>query len=261
MSFEVVYSYYAKIENSFDYDRENSHTFKKVYGKVEEDYSLEKLASNIMQQMARRDIFVYNLEIFEFQKKKISFKQNKADLVIKNKKFSTKTGAFEGVEEDSTPSSFSHTDLLPEEKDPYSEAANTPMPSPPSAVASQPVNLAVLHPHQKAMAEANQNKPKRILKFVTFEPPDAVSRSRFPYKFTPNKKYPVYHEKLSASGIGMIIETIDDLGGTVKVPDELFVSLDINLIGDDESPNSRRGLTDSGLNWNGVIKDSIPKLR
>ena len=41
MSFEVVYSYYAKIENSFDYDRENSHIFKKVYGKVEEDYSLE----------------------------------------------------------------------------------------------------------------------------------------------------------------------------------------------------------------------------
>ena len=40
---------------------------------VIEDVSLEMLASMVFTQLARRDIFVFDLEIFELVKKKISY--------------------------------------------------------------------------------------------------------------------------------------------------------------------------------------------
>ena len=61
----------------------------------------------------------------------------------------------------------------------------------------------------------------------------------------------------------MTIDTIDDLNQNVKVSDELFVPVDVNLIGDQEAGFStdKSGLSDDTLNWSGVIKDSLPKLR
>ena len=58
-------------------------------------------------------------------------------------------------------------------------------------------------------------------------------------------------------------DTIDDLNQNVKVSDELFVPVDVNLIGDQEAGFStdKSGLSDDTLNWSGVIKDSLPKLR
>lgn len=260
MSFEVVYSFYNKLENSFEYNRENPETFKKVYGKLEEDYPLEKLASNILQQMARRDIFIFDVEIFEFQKKKISFKQNKADLIIKNKRFSTKTGTISDLESETTEESKS-TNLVPANSQIYIPeydtcAVNTPMPPP----QTQAVNIAPLH---NKLRSQGTTPTRRIIKYVMFDPPSAAERAKFPYKFTPKKKYPVYSEKIAKNGIGMTLDTIDDLNQSVKVSDELFISVDVNLIGDQEAnfSNENSGLSDDTLNWSGVIRDSVPKLR
>jgi hypothetical protein len=110
---------------------------------------------------------------------------------------------------------------------------------------------------------SNPNAPRKIVKFVIFDPPNPKERAKFPYKFTPNKKYPVYKERIAPNGIGMSIDTIDDLNNPVTVIDELFVTEEANLIGDSDVgfSSSKSGLVDSTLNWSGVIKDSVPKLR
>jgi hypothetical protein len=257
MSFEVVYKYYDQIKDSFDYDRSNPSTFKKVYGKIEDDYPLDRLAGNIYQQMARRDIFIYDVEIYEFAKKKISFKQNKVDLIIKNKRFSPKTGTLEDI--DVVETSENNCNLQP--SPPALTHNNNVMPQELPAV-----NLA---PPISRSQNVGQNlapvgpKPRRVIKMVVFDPPNPKERAKFPYKFTPSKKYPVYKERISPTGIGMIIETVDDLNNPVSVSDELFATEDMNLIGDDEAgfSESKSGLSDKTLNWSGVVKGDVPKLR
>jgi hypothetical protein len=267
MSFEVVYNFYNKKDNSFDYDRDVSSQYKKIYGKLEEDYPLDKLASNIMQQMARRDIFVFDVEIFEFAKKKITFKQSKADLVIKNKKFSTKTCLYNGIEseEEASPtSSQPHQNQLPAEYDAYSQ--NVPSPTPQTNIVQtnivQTNNMPAINIAPRVQV-SNPTAPRKIVRMVVFDPANPNERAKFPYKFTPNKKYPVYRERIAPNGIGMSIETIDDLNNPVTVIDELFVTEDANLIGDNDVgfSTNKSGLRDDTLNWSGVIKDSVPKLR
>jgi hypothetical protein len=254
MSFEVVYKYYEKLKDSFDYDRENPSTFKKLYGKSSEDYTLEKLAFNIYQQMARRDIFIYDVEIYEFAKKKINFKQNKTDLIIKNKKFSPKTGTLEDldVEEEVGLPSSNCTNL----------AIQQPAVTNPVVCTQESVNLAPPIRSQQNLTNI-ASKPRRVIKMVMFDPISPKERAKFPYKFTPGKKYPVYKERISPSGIGMLIETVDDLNNSVSVLDELFVVEDMNLVGDNEAgfSESRSGLSDKTLNWSGVIKGDVPNLR
>lgn len=257
MSFEVNFLYYEKLENSFDYDRDNPKSFKKVYGKLEEEYSYEKLISQINAQYARRDIFVYDTEIYEFQKKKISFKQIKDGFVIKNKKFSLKKSneenlELECVEESQSVIGAPHAHMA--ELHPVFEPATNIAPTPPVQTTAPNQNIAVnVVP-----------KPKKIIKTVIFSPLTVENRRKFPYKFTVNKNYPVYAEKPVMNGIGTMIDTVDDLGQNVTVPDEHFVSENISLIGDSEADFSQKNSNnvDKRLNWSGVVKDgSVPKLR
>ena len=85
MGFEVVFKYHDKIENG--YDTLENKTFKKKFGDPYEDVPLSKLALFIMGQLARRDIWIVDVEINEFIKKSISFRENKSGIIIKNNKF------------------------------------------------------------------------------------------------------------------------------------------------------------------------------
>lgn len=251
MGYEVNYQFYNKIENSFDYDRENPQTLKKTYGKWNDDFALDKLAASIMQQMARRDIFVFDLEIYEFQKKKISFKQNKSDLIIKNKKFTNKgdvSDVFDQETEDTTQLDKCH----PPEYDTCN--VNVPRPSPPPTAL---INLADQRNFGKNIA---QPQSERVIKKVSFMP---SKMSRPVGNFTIEKIYPVYRETFASNGVGLMLETVDDLGRRVKVPDEHFVPAQQTLVGGEEINfgSNGKGLSDDGLNWNGAIKDSVPKLR
>lgn len=247
MGFEVNYNYYEKIEDSFDYNREDPKVIRKIYGKAVEEYPIEKLAQAIMQQMARRDIFIFDVEIFEFQKKKISFRQNKGDLVIKNKKFTSKGELLADIEEEDTcPDGTCH--LPPANQYIASPPLHQPALNiaPPIQQPQQNVNIA---PRPSALSD-------RIIKRVQFLP----GRVTGPIgAFTVEKYYPVYRESLAKNGIGMMIETTDDKGRRVTVSDEHFVSAAQALLGEDQTePNF---VSDDRLNWGGVIKDSVPKLR
>ena len=255
MGYEINYIYYDKLKDSFEYDRENQKNFKKVYGKATEDYPLDKLYQALMQQLARRDILIVEWEIYEFVRKKISSRITKNDLIIANRKFSMKNVILENTEESDydVEKPPCVTDLSCEVKAPQKVMAQPVNNMPPINVASpKPVNIA--SPNMAKQSE-------RVLKQVQFLP----GRMTQPVgRFTVEKTYPVYRETLSANGIGMLIETVDDVGNRVKVSDEHFVTVHQNLIGDEEakfSQNSRNFVDDSKLGWGNVIKDDLPKIR
>jgi hypothetical protein len=255
MGYEVHFKYYNKKENSFDYDCDSPQILKKVYGKIDEEYPLENLISHINIQYARRDVLIFDADIYEFVRKKITFKQNKNGFNIKNKKFTIKNEPVFDCEDEESQSdvlALGHNKHLPHHHpvvEPQSELV--PRPTPPTQVN---INLAPPPPP----------KQRRVIKTVIFTPLTIEARQKFPYKFTVDKKYPVFSEKPVMNGIGITIETVDDLGNIVYVNDELFISDNISLIGDSEVDFSARSKSsvDNRLDWSGVVKDgSVPKLR
>lgn len=86
MGFEITYHFYDKRKEGVGYDVENPQKVLKKIGKMEE-VPLEDLASQILSQLARRDIMVFDVEIQEYVKKKVSFRESGGSIVIKNKKF------------------------------------------------------------------------------------------------------------------------------------------------------------------------------
>ena len=87
MGFEVVYRFLEKNEEG-DYNKDDVKEMSRKIGEPFEDVSLETLAQKIMAQMARRDIYVLpDVEIYELKKQKVSFRETKGGVIIKNKKF------------------------------------------------------------------------------------------------------------------------------------------------------------------------------
>ena len=87
MGYEITFSFHEKNEEG-KMDMETSSTFTKTVGKRNEEVSLEKVGAIILGQMARRDIYISNVTIFEYVKREVSFKETKTGITIKNKKFS-----------------------------------------------------------------------------------------------------------------------------------------------------------------------------
>ena len=115
MGFECCYYYHEKVDG--DYNREETKTFRKKVGDPFDEVPLEKLAASIIAQMARRDIWIVNVEIFELSKKQVSFKESKGGIVIKNKKFSfdgSEDAAFVTVEPVCEPQQFTVTEYQPQ---------------------------------------------------------------------------------------------------------------------------------------------------
>ena len=58
--FEIEFKYYKQKED-LDYNKDEPLIFKNKFGKVDEDYPREKLAKYILTQLARRDIFIFDV--------------------------------------------------------------------------------------------------------------------------------------------------------------------------------------------------------
>lgn len=83
--FEIVFSYYEKNESG--YDTSNKLEMKKILGKKKE-VSLEEVASYILGQLSRRDIFIFDTQPFEYARRPLTFKETNGGILLKNKKFS-----------------------------------------------------------------------------------------------------------------------------------------------------------------------------
>lgn len=223
MGYEVTFYYKQKDKETGEY--KESGTFKKRVGDPYEDTPIENLASIVLRQLARRDVFVENVEIFEITKKKISFKESRSGIIIKNKKFGL-DDTFEVKMENEEDNTEGNIESVKEKVS--SSASPTP---------------------------ANKLRPIKKMTYVP-EPQQHIKLLQSGTKLTPNKSYEIFKIQKHSNGITEIYLVIDDSGKEKNVSDDCFVP-NIQL---EEGPDDF-GLSDSGLNWNGAINTDIPSIR
>jgi len=243
VGYEIIYSYHEKQDGI--YNKEETKTLKKKVGDPFEDVPLEKLASSVMGQLARRDIFVIGVEIFELAKKKISFRETDNGVVIKNKKFSF----------DQTSGGFCVQDIEVENQV-LTQTENTLVPK------------QTQYPHEKIQkqeltATCQTSSNRRIIDNVVFFPepqmiPEVKSKG---YKLTMDKKYAVYSKTSSIQG--EVLTIVDDANKEIKISDKFFVPANISLLADNElnfseSQKQREG---GNLYWGGAVSDNVPNIR
>lgn len=224
MGYEVTFYFKQKNKETGEYAPEQE-SFKKRVGDPYEDTPVETLASLVLRQLARRDIFVEDVEIFEITKKKISFKESKNGITIKNKKFGL-DDTFEITAEQDQPEEIIQNTNTNEVDKPIKEVLST-----------------------------SKLRPIKKMLFAP-EPQQQIKLLKQGIKLTPNKTYDIFKIEKHINGITEIYLLVDDNGKDKLVADDYFVP-PTKL---DEAPDDF-GLSDDGLNWGGVINDSIPSLR
>lgn len=208
MGYELVFHYKEVGEKPGIYNEEIKNKSYKI-GKVTEDVNIELVAGKILSQLARRNILIVDVEIYEYAKKKISYRETTDGIVIKNKKFSFDSSSVALVEE------FT-------EDEPIEDFKNIPSPSKDLADRSCPIKA--------------KNLVKRAIKQEIYDP-DPIGQQKVAQKglkFTPGKKYSIYSEE--SLGSTVIYSTIDDSGREVKVGSEYFIAIGVGLSQEDEGP-------------------------
>lgn len=224
MGYEITFYFKQKDKETGEY-KADQESFKKRVGDPYEDTPIETLASLVLRQLARRDIFVEDVEIFEITKKKISFKESKNGITIKNKKF--------GLDD---------TFEVKSEEESQSNETNQPIENSAVTVQSKSFDTSKLKPIKKMLYAP--------------EPQQQIKLLQQGIKLTPNKIYDILKIDKHLNGITEIYLLVDDNGRDKLVADDYFVPA-TKL---DEGPDDF-GLSDDGLNWGGVINDNIPSLR
>lgn len=239
MGYEICFNYHPKLESG-DYDRENTEELRVKVGEPFEDVTLEKLASTIMFQRARRDVWVVGVEIFEYKKQQVSFRESDGGIIIKNKKFRLDQTA----------------NLMME--DIQEAPPHNPVVAPHNQMVSQPpVQQAV--PNGVPIANPN----RRPIHEVMLDPdiPNMHKVKQAGLAFTEGKKYPVFSIKPHPKRIGVNVFVMwDDNNREVTVTDEYFLPANSNLKfgeifkedGHDAGPS---------LAYQGIIDDVIPDIR
>jgi hypothetical protein len=212
MGYEVVYKYKEAAGEPGKYSEEVKERSAKI-GKVTEEVSLDALAAKIMTQLARRNILIVDIEIYEYARKQVSYRETSSGIVIKNKKFSFDAG----------------TVVETEEFDDAVQAEDfKPIPSPSKEMADRACPLS---------AKVNLATPtRRAIRHELFEPePLALHKAQQKgLKFTVGKKYPIYSE--NSMGTTIIYKTTDDGGREVDVSSEYFVAIGAGLMQQDDGP-------------------------
>jgi hypothetical protein len=242
MGYEIVYSYHERLDEG-GYNKDETKSMKKRVGDPFEDVCLDKCAGAILAQLARRDIWVTDVEVYELSKKKITFREAKGgSVVLKNKKYQMDGSA--GIV------SQEITEAPPQQALQPVMAHETPGIVPSAGSGYQPHNRGVLKP----------------IKWVVFQPSYQTEGQREKVKllqFTIDKRYPVFAEQLQQNGVGMAYKTLDDKNREILVSDEYFIPADAQLVADrelrfSETPAQRDG---GNLTYGGYREDNMPKLR
>lgn len=223
MGYEVIFHYKSKDKETGVYETELNN-FKKRIGDPYEDTPIEKLASVIMKQLARRDVWVEDIEIYEITKKKVSFKETKNGIIIKNKKIIL-------------------DDILEMDIKQENEGGTSPSPS---------ISVPENRPQQNEILSQGTT---RILKRMMFapEPQQQINLLKQGVKLTPDKIYDVYKIEKGLNGVSEIYLLIDDNNHEKKVVDDCFVPV-TSLSQQDREEND-------GLNWGGALRDTLPSIR
>lgn len=205
--FEVTYIYHERTDDGFD--KENTKEMMKKIGAAHEDVPIEKLAGSIMSQLVRRDIWIVDVEVHEYAKKKIAFKESNGGVVIKGRKY-----VFEGA---NVVAGEDEPELAPQAQAPLAtRSTNQAYPVQPDVAPTGTINLA----------DQNYFK-KKPLRYEIYQPDQLVAAQakarRLP--FTIGKQYPIYEERVLPSSTipGVSYVTINDLGKKAVLIDNHFV--------------------------------------
>lgn len=252
MGFEVIFKYHEEISKG-EYNKEELKTKNVKVGSPYETVPLETVAGKVMAQLARRNILVVEVEIYEYSKKQISFKETDDGILIKNRKFSFEGGA----------SVVTELEELSEVLD----TSNVPVSSEELLLKllSNPALAAVLKdkgiaPKTSIPAPVQSFKPIRYEIFGHGDPVLAKDAKRRGYAFTIGKRYPIISETKTPPPIeGMTYITIDDNGHRRTMNDRCFSPetqpLSHGFVDDTSRPKDN-------LDWSGHVNQAdVPNLR
>ncbi len=242
MGFECVFSYHERNEDR-SYNKDEIKELKRKIGEPFEDVPLEKLASSIMAQLARRDVWITDVEIFEYKKQKVNFRETKAGIVIKNKKFlldnDTNSLVIQEVKEETTPNSHPHTALAP------------------SNGSRRPSKWVVLD--SEGITQDGQGQRIPIMLLI----------KKLGLQLSPDKKYPVFNEipdprdkRTGSLEQKMLFEMWDDHKRDISVSADYFLPAEIELYADRQIGFTKPvGKQDPKLSYEGQVNDQMPELR
>lgn len=248
MGYEIQLKYHEEISKG-EYNREEVKVKNIKVGTPYEEIPLEVAAGKIIAQLARRNILVVDVEIYEYTKKKLSYKEAEDGIVIKNKKFKFDDGAVLQVSEE------------PTENDQVAGLLELLKTNPNilATIKQNGRNLALPSPPSKT------NKP---LRYELFDPVDRIfldEVKRRGLAFTLGKKYPIYGERKPPNEqAGLLYVTEDDNGNRQVLSDKHFITIPGRLEnGFGEDLVSRIGGNDDArLDWgNSKDFDNIPDIR
>ena len=167
MGYEAIFHYHpAKETGGYDYDVREK--FTKKIGKMD-DVPIEKINSLVMKQLARRDIMVFDVEIYEFVRRKVQFKITKTGVSIKNKKVE-----WDGNDDSMEVESIDDLIEAPVFKMVNQETVNAPMTLPPK---TQPLPIRFEYFTADKIVLSGLNRSGKF--------------------FTYNKRYPIFEERVS----------------------------------------------------------------
>lgn len=229
MGYEISYSFHEKGENG--YNKDETKVKKKKIGEPFEEIPLERLASEIIKLMARRDIFVFDFQIVELARKEVNFRETKGGIILKNKKFL-----------------FDDDNQIM-----VSEAIEQPASGSNLTVAGV---AAPIQPHNQGQL--------RPIKYMVFSPelPMFTEIKNKGIRFTPDKKYPVFKIEYAPNGTE-IFTMIDDVGRQQLISDKYFIPANIDLAHDREAKFSENAAKSNSVNllWGNTVDDNMPNLR
>lgn len=261
MGYEITFVFKEQTEPGVYAEEEKSRTIK--VGTAEEELPLELVAAKIFAQLARRNILVVNVEIYEFTKKKLNYKETADGILIKNKKFKFDDGIGNSVEipisEDSSDQVAKLLELLSNNPD-LSNLLN-----------KKEATLATKIKKEENKAPHEDIKKQKVLRHEIFDPPAFLLKEakRRGLRFTVGNKYPILSEKLSENpAVGLNYTTINDLGERQILASIHFnpvpVKLEGNFVEGPIMPAVASVGKDPVLSWDGVVDDgmgAVPSLR
>jgi len=272
MGFEVILHYREKNEDG-DFDEEVK-TKKIKVGSPYDDVELDFCAGKIIAQLANRKRLIEDVEIFEFTRKKLSYKESEDGIVIKNKKFKFDDGpAVQGVdtqEQQLAQLLATNPNLLQQLQQLQAQQLNGGSIPQMQPVVSQPVQTqqAQATPFQPAnnVAPPSATVPQRPIREEIFNPPHPDVAQIEANNFQVGQKYPIYN--VIERGMGSFKRTYylvgDKNGKPIKKPAEFFDPIPQKLkhqneldksVGDFSNGMSNDIDLDYGNQWQGPVQD------
>jgi len=200
MGYEIQFKFFRKKPDSFGYDTDKEPEILKVnIGNQWDDVDLEEVAKSCFCQMAKRNILIIDAEVYEFAKKKVSFKIKDDGILLKNRKFVYDITGNLKSENDSCEAEKEEEHI--EEKPKLGIISVEKINHPP--IDKTPIRYEIFDPHPDVFAVI---KSKGLM-------------------FTIGNRYPIYEEKPDNRGLlfGMSYITKDDKGNLRTMNDKCFV--------------------------------------